>query len=113
MIGRNDLCWCSSGIKWKKCHFPQEGPTKLVKSSQLKEEYFRKHEIIIKNEKQIQGIRESCHLASRILDATCQMAKAGVTTQELNDFAHRLHLEAGAVPAPLNYGYPPFPKSIC
>ena len=41
------------------------------------------------------------------------MAKEGVTTLELNDYAHKLHIEAGAIPAPLNYGYPPFSKSIC
>lgn len=111
MIGRNDLCWCSSGRKWKQCHFPNTGATDL--KTNLKEEYLRKHQIIIKNKQQIQGIRNSGHLAAQILDATCEMAKAGVTTQELNDFAHKLHLEAGAVPAPLGYGYPPFPKSIC
>jgi len=22
-IGRNDPCWCGSGKKWKKCHYPQ------------------------------------------------------------------------------------------
>lgn len=22
--GRNDLCWCGSGKKYKKCHLPQE-----------------------------------------------------------------------------------------
>ncbi len=22
-LGRNDLCWCGSGKKWKKCHWPQ------------------------------------------------------------------------------------------
>lgn len=25
-IGRNDPCWCGSGKKWKKCHYPNEGP---------------------------------------------------------------------------------------
>lgn len=114
MIGRNDACWCGSGNKWKKCHFPQTSPQSIQKNpSSLKEEYFRKHQILIKNEHQISGIRASCQLASRILDATCKKAQAGVTTQELNDYAHQLHLEAGAIPAPLNYGYPPFPKSIC
>lgn len=113
MTGRNDPCWCGSGQKWKKCHFPQQGPSKPVKTETLEDEYFRKHQIIIKDDKQIEGIRASCQLASKILDATCAMAKPGVTTQELNDYAHRLHIEAGAVPAPLNYGYPPFPKSIC
>ena len=24
-IGRNDPCWCGSGKKWKKCHYPQIG----------------------------------------------------------------------------------------
>lgn len=24
-LGRNDPCWCGSGKKWKKCHFPDEG----------------------------------------------------------------------------------------
>ncbi len=23
-LGRNDLCWCGSGKKWKKCHYPEE-----------------------------------------------------------------------------------------
>jgi preprotein translocase subunit SecA len=23
-LGRNDPCWCGSGKKWKKCHYPQE-----------------------------------------------------------------------------------------
>lgn len=23
-IGRNDPCWCGSGKKWKKCHYPKE-----------------------------------------------------------------------------------------
>jgi preprotein translocase subunit SecA len=22
-IGRNDPCWCGSGKKWKRCHYPQ------------------------------------------------------------------------------------------
>ncbi|MBI1864079.1 SEC-C domain-containing protein [Candidatus Woesebacteria bacterium] len=22
-MGRNDPCWCGSGKKWKKCHYPQ------------------------------------------------------------------------------------------
>jgi methionyl aminopeptidase len=41
------------------------------------------------------------------------MAKVGVTTQELNDYALKLHEEAGAIAAPYHYGHPPFPKSIC
>jgi methionyl aminopeptidase len=111
MIGRNDLCWCGSGNKWKKCHYPQV--PEQTKRTTLQEEYLHKHQIIIKNEKQIEGIRQAGHLAARILDETCRQAKEGVTTEELNRFAHQLHLAAGAIPAPLHYGHPPFPKSIC
>lgn len=108
MIGRNDECWCGSGKKWKKCHYPQP-----AFSTALQTEYLKKYDILLKNEQQIQGIREACQLASTILDETCKMAREGISTLELNDFAHQLHLEAGAIPAPLHYGDPPFPKSIC
>jgi hypothetical protein len=27
--GRNDLCHCGSGRKYKKCHGPKEGPTDM------------------------------------------------------------------------------------
>ncbi len=115
MIGRNDPCWCGSGQKWKKCHFPSMGPVqpRLSHLMDLKKDYLRNHHILIKDEQQIKKIRASCHLASQILEATCAKAKAGITTQELNDYAHHLHVEAGATPAPLYYGSPPFPKSIC
>jgi methionyl aminopeptidase len=116
MIGRNDKCWCGSGQKWKKCHYPKEGPEGTSFSlhfEKLRSQYLRQWGIILKTPEQIAGIRQSGRLAAKILDATCAMAKEGVTTQELNDFAHRLHIEAGAIPAPLHYGEPPYPKSIC
>lgn len=112
MIGRNDFCWCGSHKKWKKCHFPVESPTDSS-SFQINRELYRKNNIILKNEKQIEGVRRSCHLAAKILDETAALAKEGITTQELNDFADKLHRESGAIPAPLHYGMPPFPKSIC
>jgi methionyl aminopeptidase len=115
MIGRNDKCWCGSGKKWKKCHYPKDGPVASSSFSfeKLRSQYLRQWGILLKTEEQIAGIRQAGHLAAKILDATCNMAKEGVTTQELNDFAHRLHIEAGAIPAPLHYGEPPYPKSIC
>jgi len=112
MIGRNDLCWCGSQKKWKKCHFPSEPPKKEGFGDQRRK-YFRLHKILLKDEKEIEGIRASCRLAAHILDETCKMAEAGVTTEELNAFAHQMHEDAGATPAPLHYGTPPFPKSIC
>lgn len=114
MIGRNDPCWCGSKRKWKGCHYPDESRHKTAPTgSTLAERYLKSYDVIIKTPEQIEGIRAAGHLAAKILEATCQQAKAGVTTQALNDFAVKLHKEAGAIPAPLNYGRPPFPKSIC
>lgn len=110
MTSRNDPCWCGSGQKWKKCHFPLPGPQS---PNNLAEQYLKKYGILLKTPLQIEGIRQACRLAAEILDKTCKMAKAGITTNALNTFAHQLHLEAGAIPAPLGYGTPPFPKSIC
>lgn len=75
--------------------------------------YLKKYDIHLKTPEEIDGIRKACYLTAEILEKTAAMAKESVTTSELNDYAHALHLEAGAIPAPLNYGYPPFPKSIC
>jgi methionyl aminopeptidase len=113
MIGRNDPCWCGSSKKWKHCHFPDKGTKQSIPLADLRDLYFRKYHIVLKNEEQIKGIRRACQLTSEILEKTCARAQEGVTTEELNDYAHRLHVDAGAIPAPLNYGDPPFPKSIC
>jgi methionyl aminopeptidase len=116
MIGRNDPCWCGSGNKWKKCHYPQESGKKDIKLANrqpLKDLYRQKHKIFLKEDEEIEGIRIACRLSSQILDAVCKIAKVGVTTAELNDLSDRLHKEAGAIPAALHYGKPPFPKGIC
>lgn len=107
MISRNDPCWCGSGKKFKKCHYPQESqedPSKL---------YLQNYGIIIKTKKQIDGIRKSCKLAAQILDELCQAAKPGITTLDLDHLANELLKKADAIAAPLHYGSPPYPKSIC
>ncbi len=111
MIGRNDPCWCKSGKKWKKCHYPEEPLQSDFEK--LRDKYKRNHQIILKTPEQIEGIRAASKLAAQILDKVCKKANLGTTTLELNEYAHQLHLDAGAIPAPLGYGYPPFPKSIC
>ena len=60
---------------------------------------------------QIVRMEESCTLARKILDATVAIAAEGVTTDDLDRFAHKMTIEAGAYPAP--YNYHGFPKSIC
>lgn len=110
MIQRNDPCWCGSKIKWKKCHFPK---THDGKEDTLTKEYLKKYGVILKTAEQIEKIRAACKITSEILAKLCAEAKAGVTTNELNRYAEKLHKEAGVIAAPLHYGSPPFPKSIC
>lgn len=108
MITRNDPCWCGSSKKWKKCHYPALPP-----GDSLSSRYQQKYGITLKTKEQIEGIAEACAVTASILDALCRHAKKGVTTEELDELCRKLHKEMGAIPAPLGYGDPPYPKAIC
>ncbi len=67
--------------------------------------------IPIYSQEEIDGIRESCKLARKILDAAHKIVKPGVTTDEIDLLVHEMTIENGAYPSPLNYYG--FPKSVC
>jgi len=67
--------------------------------------------VIIKNSRQIDGIRKSSHLAAIVLNRTASLIRPGITTQDLNNAADLFIRQHGATPAPL--GYNGYPKSIC
>ena len=106
---RNDPCWCNSGLKWKKCHYPRINPN----PPSLAEEYLETYGIILKTPEQIAKIRKACAVTVEILNKLCLKATLGVTTEELDELSRALHKQAGAIPACLGYGSPPFPKTIC
>lgn len=108
MISRNDPCWCGSGDKWKKCHYPH-----LPTAETLASRYLKNYGILLKTKEQIEKIRNASRITAHILDALCRHAKVGVTTLELDELSRKLHKEANAIPAPFGYGQPPFPKTIC
>lgn len=69
---------------------------------------------VIKTPEQIEKMRVAGKLAAEVLEMIGPHVKPGVTTNELNTLCHDYIVNVqGAVPAPLGYGYPPFPKSIC
>jgi len=105
-IGRNDPCICGSGKKYKKCCMNAE-----KSNMNLKEKYKKKHNIILKEPHEIEGIKKSGELLLSILDKVEKIIKPGVTTDMINDLVHEEHVRAGAIPAPL--GYRGFPKSVC
>ena len=104
---RNDLCWCGSGKKYKKCHMEQD----IFISNIEKKVGYKIPRDIMKTEEQIDGIRKSCKLTHEILDMVGDRIKAGVTTNEINTWVHEYTIEHNAYPAPL--GYSGFPKSVC
>lgn len=70
--------------------------------------------ITIKTPDEIEKMRIAGKLASDVLDMIGEHVKKGVTTDELDRICHDYIVNVqGAIPAPLNYGNPPFPKSIC
>lgn len=75
--------------------------------------------ITIKTPAEVDAMRAACKLAARTLKMASELVKPGVSTEEINEAVHTYTLEAGAIPAPLNYGadpgrgIPPFPKSVC
>jgi len=60
---------------------------------------------------EFEKMRKAGQLAASILDYITDFVKVSVTTEELDKICHQKIVEAGAIPAPLNYRG--FPKSIC
>ncbi|XP_069138306.1 methionine aminopeptidase 1D, mitochondrial-like [Argopecten irradians] len=71
----------------------------------------KKEKLELKNEEQIVKMRNSCKLARTILDATAEQIQVGVTTDELDEFAHEMCIENNCYPSPLFYNV--YYKSIC
>ena len=69
--------------------------------------------IVLHKEEDWHGMRKAGKLARKVLDFIATYVKDGVSTLELNDLCHDFIIKNGAIPAPLNYGEPPFLKSIC
>ncbi|HAB80424.1 MAG TPA: type I methionyl aminopeptidase [Glaciecola sp.] len=69
---------------------------------------------IIKTPDEIQKMRVAGKLAAQVLDMIGEYVVKGVTTDELNTICHNYIVDVQeGIPAPLNYGHPPFPKSVC
>lgn len=106
-INRNAPCWCGSNKKYKHCHL--EFDKKLFSYAQRGA--IIPPRSIIKNEEQIQRIKESSKINTAVLDLVSKNIKVGMSTDEINTIVHEFTVSQGAIPAPLNFqGYP---KSVC
>lgn len=106
-LNRNDLCWCGSGLKYKKCHIAFD--EKL--NSLMEQGFYVPPRELIKTKEQIEGIRKSGEINTAVLDLVGENIKEGMATEEIDKLVYDYTISQGAVPAPLNFeGYP---KSVC
>lgn len=106
-IGPNDMCWCGSGRKYKKCHMAQDQRVQLYKDKGI----IVPKQNILKTPAQIEGMKKSAAINMACLDAVAKVIKAGMTTEDINKIVHETTIAMGGIPAPLNYEG--FPKSVC
>ena len=106
-LGRNDVCWCGSGMKYKKCHYNFD--------SKLEQAEREGHEVpghdLIKTPEQIEGIKKSAAINIAVLEYVGEHIRAGITTEEIDKWVYDETVKRGGIPAPLNYEG--FPKSVC
>ena len=106
-LSRNDACWCGSGNKYKTCHAAFDDKIKKIAlSGKITPDHS-----ILKTPEQIEKIKESCKINVAILDRIEKEIHEGMPTSEIDKIVYDMSVEAGAIPAPLNYeGYP---YSVC
>ena len=70
--------------------------------------------VTIKSPEEIAKMRVAGRLAAEVLEMLESHVVVGVSTAELDRICHNYIIDVQeGIPAPLNYGNPPFPKSIC
>ncbi|HJL19414.1 MAG TPA: type I methionyl aminopeptidase [Sandaracinaceae bacterium LLY-WYZ-13_1] len=65
------------------------------------------------NPRMLERMRRSCRLAAECLTMVGDNIAPGITTEEINTLVHEWIEAHEGYPSPLNYGNPPFPKSVC
>lgn len=104
---RNELCWCGSGKKYKRCHMAME-----EKMEQLREAgHIVPGRELLKTSAQIEAIKKSAELNTAVLDHVAKHIHAGMSTEDIDVLVHDFTVSHGGIPAPL--GYEGFPKSVC
>jgi len=106
-IGRNDLCWCGSKIKYKKCHESFDEKLLWYKTQGC----IIPPRKIIKNQEQIIEIRKSGKINTAVLDFISEQIYIGMTTEQIDHLIYEKTVALGGIPATLNFEG--FPKSVC
>ena len=134
----NEVCWCGSGTKYKKCHKELDATNAREERKQLELTrvkpgvrspmrevplHIRRPDYastgtptrgsgrLKRTPEEADRLRHACKVAARILREAGEQVKPGVTTDEIDAFVHDLTIKLGAYPSTLNYRG--FTKSLC
>ena len=104
---RNELCWCGSGKKYKRCHMAMEETMEQLREAG----HIVPGRELLKTPAQIEAIKKSAELNTAVLDHVAKHIHAGMSTEDIDVLVHDFTVSHGGIPAPL--GYEGFPKSVC
>ena len=93
--GRNDLCPCGSGLKYKKCCLGKSAPDQ----GDLAEMYASKYNVRLKQAQDIEAIHQAGQLVVKTLDLVEDMLRPGITTNDINALVHDFTIQNKATPA--------------
>ena len=138
-LSANDLCWCGSGRRYKRCHRlvdvdPARAATRPAPAAHrvrpgvlsprrdvpveiARPDYAETGEPQSrepsrpKSPETLERMRRAGRAAAEVLALVGGAAQPGVTTDDLDAIAHEECLRRGGYPSPLNYHG--FPKSLC
>lgn len=100
-------CWCGSGKEYDNCHLEFDKKIQVLEENH----YIVPPRDIIKNNKEIEGIRKSGILNNEVLDEVEKRICAGMSTLEIDKIVYDYTISHGGIPAPLDFQG--FPKSVC
>lgn len=106
-IGRNDFCWCGSGLKYKKCHSCFDSKMDTFR----KKGCFVPPRTLLKSSVQIEGIKKSAEINIAVLDYIAKNIRPGISTSQIDQWVYEQTRSMGAMPATLDYDG--FPNSVC
>ena len=98
-LGRNDVCWCGSGKKYKQCHQAFDDKIKSFKDRGI----VVPKRSLLKTPEQIEGIKASAAINIAVLDYVAENIREGMTTNEIDQLVYDKTTELGGVPAPLGF----------
>lgn len=124
----NDPCWCGSGDKHKRCHGDRSAlayrpvelgsvspsrpvPDRIERPSYVTTGIVPPQTSQMQDDASLVRLRRACAVGAEVLLRTGEQVGVGVTTDDLDRFAHDVYVELGAYPSDLHYQG--FPKSIC